>query len=461
MAEAKDWRGLIPLRVTSEDVVNALGISPTHSVYNYVLDGLKVSFHYQYQSGEKTCQGKTRYYKIPAMTVVSIDITPTHYVSLRELSINLQSFQLIPRTFHGKPESGFYLLDKQLGMALTLNDDHSVDTITYLPSLSDEEHFSCQEPPATQEISPVEEKLQLSSILYSKFPNLEQRLLSKDIEDLMEVFDELVLPLEHEMLGYRLKHVLPDSDYLAILDATLKFPLRHTWSPLAPIDLLDWAKICFVIQTLMLDELAIPLSKHLAIDDPVVQLRLLETLRILGEKNALYEIVFLLEEESLDPDVVEAALDTLVAFKAEEAIPFLEEHLDSRGAYTPHQALKALIQIGGANTVSGLLKGLSLVDHGSRKLAIQGLTAVGGPSAIESLLEGLNLEDRYADVRREAVKGLIRLQATEHYPKFWKAIGNQKDPDLRSPAFAALMAIGDDRATAVFFKKLQMRNPPI
>ena len=110
--------------------------------------------------------------------------------------------------------------------------------------------------------------------------------------------------------------------------------------------------------------------------------------------------------------------------------------------------------------MSGLLKGLSLVDHGSRKLAIQGLTAVGGPSAIESLLEGLNLEDRYADVRREAVKGLIRLQATEHYPKFWKAIGNQKDPDLRSPAFAALMAIGDDRATAVFFKKLQMRNPP-
>ncbi len=460
--EAKDWRGIVPLRSTSENVVDTLGISPTGSVHNYVLDDLKVSFQYQYEAGEQTCQEYPRYYNVPAMTVVSIEITPTHYISLRELSINLKSFRLIPQRFHGGLKSGFYLFDEQSGIGLTLHEDHSVDTITYLPSLADEEIFSCPDQSKKKERSSVEQKLDLSSILYSDILNIEKRLLSGQIEDQMEILDELVLAMDDEIFGYRFKYTLPNTDYLSILNAILNSRIRHDWVASAPIDLLDWGKICFTIQSLMLKELSIPLSKFLEIEDPAVQLRLLETLRRLGEKESRYDIIFLLEEPSISPNVEEAALDTLVDFQAEEVIPFLEKYVGTRGAYSTHQALRGLIRIGGEKTVPGLLKGLEIPDHGLRKLAIRGLTAAGGPLAIESLVKSLDLEDRYSDFRKEAVKGLIRLQATKYYPKFWKILENQIDHNhyLRSPAFVALLSIGDARATALFFEKLQMRNSP-
>ncbi|MDR4485686.1 MAG: hypothetical protein R3B95_21260, partial [Nitrospirales bacterium] len=178
MVAAKDWRELVPLRSTSEDVAHILGVSPTGVLNNYKFKEMNVSLTYQYQAGERACQESPRYYDVPAETVVAIDLSPNYYVSLQDLFINLKNFRPLFPKDHGGNRSGFYLLDEQTGIAVTLNEDRSVDHITYLPSLPDKERFSCPDQGNTQHAAPEERQLRLSSILYSKIPNLEQRLLS-------------------------------------------------------------------------------------------------------------------------------------------------------------------------------------------------------------------------------------------------------------------------------------------
>jgi hypothetical protein len=132
----KDWRGIIPLHSTRQDVTRILG--PTENsgdLYNLSEAVVLIS----YSSG--TCeQGGT--WNVPRDTVQTISVSPRKVIRIAELQLKLSDYEIIADTH--LPGILYYNSAKE-GVHIT-TDGEIVRNILYLPA-ADESYLRCQKVP--------------------------------------------------------------------------------------------------------------------------------------------------------------------------------------------------------------------------------------------------------------------------------------------------------------------------
>src|SRR5688572_11387406 len=90
VAEAKDWRGIVPLRSTRVDVERALG-KPNAPYGRYKIENEEAVIVY---SGERCANG----WNVPRDTVLSIDVSPIGNKRLSEFNLDLSKYRKEPDT---------------------------------------------------------------------------------------------------------------------------------------------------------------------------------------------------------------------------------------------------------------------------------------------------------------------------------------------------------------------------
>lgn len=139
-AEAKGWRGILPLHSTRVDVERVLG-PPTEKLSEYSVlyrtenETLTISYARGLPCGigEKYSQ-----WRVPRDTVASIQITPNMGSPLSKLSIDESKYK--KRSGGHRPEDIYYI-NEQDGETLRVFMNEVMD-ITYSPAASDE-HLRC------------------------------------------------------------------------------------------------------------------------------------------------------------------------------------------------------------------------------------------------------------------------------------------------------------------------------
>lgn len=137
----------------------------------------------------------------------------------------------------------------------------------------------------------------------------------------------------------------------------------------------------------------------------------------------------------------EAAVD--LGRRGAEAVPLLFRSLRDREWRVRKTAVDALVAIGGARVVEGLLDALNAPDNaGARNSAIEALVRIGGP-AVDALIPLVETPD--PDVRKFVVDILGDIRDARAVPDL---IGRLKDSDenVRVAAAEALGKIRDPRA---------------
>jgi hypothetical protein len=127
--QAKDWRGIIPLKSTRADVERLLG--KPNGLGRYEFDNERAYIHYA-----KGCdQPKDCFCLVPQDTVISIFVTLEGDLKLSELKIDLSKYKK-SRSAH--LPSIVNLNNDEEGITYTVDqEDEEIIHITYLPSSRD------------------------------------------------------------------------------------------------------------------------------------------------------------------------------------------------------------------------------------------------------------------------------------------------------------------------------------
>jgi hypothetical protein len=133
--EAKDWRGITPLRSTKTDVVRLLGTAVISNEVRsiYQLDDEEV---YIVFSGNQFCNSPT----IPRGTVLLVQITPRRNLSLLDLKVDRNKLREFSPSSQDPNWKG--LIDEEAGLIIRSYKD-KVDKVFYLASAKD--RALCQE----------------------------------------------------------------------------------------------------------------------------------------------------------------------------------------------------------------------------------------------------------------------------------------------------------------------------
>lgn len=177
-AEAKGWRGIVPLHSTRAEVERLLG-PPTeqHSEYSVLYRTENETLIINYARGLPCGIGeKYSQWRVPRGTVESILITPNMGSPLSKLSIDESKYKR--RSGGHRPEDIYYINDED-GESVRVFQDQVME-ITYSPTASDEHlrcagmtgssHDNCEglAPPAFDsydEVSPAQEKQRLDNFV--------------------------------------------------------------------------------------------------------------------------------------------------------------------------------------------------------------------------------------------------------------------------------------------------------
>lgn len=139
-AEAKGWRGIVPLHSTRADVERLLG-PPTeqHSEYSVVYRTENETLIINYAQGLPCGIGeKYGQWRVPRDTVESIFIAPNMGSSLSQLKVDESKYK--KRSGGDRPEDIYYINDEE-GETLRVFQDQVME-ITYSPAASDA-HLRC------------------------------------------------------------------------------------------------------------------------------------------------------------------------------------------------------------------------------------------------------------------------------------------------------------------------------
>lgn len=139
-AEAKGWRGIVPLHSTRAEVERLLG-PPTeqHSEHSVLYRTENETLIINYARGLPCGIGeKYSQWRVPRGTVESIFITPNKGSPLSQLRIDESNYK--KRSGGDRPEDIYYINDED-GESLRVFQDQVMD-ITYSPAASDE-HLRC------------------------------------------------------------------------------------------------------------------------------------------------------------------------------------------------------------------------------------------------------------------------------------------------------------------------------
>lgn len=132
-ANAKDWRGIVPLHSTIEDVEKLLGKPPFNSRYVYETEEGRVIFFYQ-SNPNVTC-GKG--YNTPFGTILFIEIESKKKPLLTDLNLDMSKFK---RYFTCIGAIGYDNREEGFEMHIY---DGAVYRFYYGPTAIDAKQFAC------------------------------------------------------------------------------------------------------------------------------------------------------------------------------------------------------------------------------------------------------------------------------------------------------------------------------
>ena len=125
VCSAKEWRGIVPLRSTCEDVKRILNVSKCEFGYDVDEGRVFISF------AKKACLDG---WKVPSGTVLSIALYPKGNQRPDQLGLDLTSFKKeVPRY-----ESVVYYSNDEEGISVTVTSKGKVYRIDYFPRAKDE-----------------------------------------------------------------------------------------------------------------------------------------------------------------------------------------------------------------------------------------------------------------------------------------------------------------------------------
>lgn len=134
---SKEWRGIVPLHSTCEDVKRLLGVTTCESSTYYLKDEIvSVGF------SEKPCHEKWPYerWNVPPNTVTSIGIRPKKHIQITDLAVDTGKFE---KAVDEYSTGGHVYYSEEEGMTITADAEGKVLEISYLPAAKDS-HFRCR-----------------------------------------------------------------------------------------------------------------------------------------------------------------------------------------------------------------------------------------------------------------------------------------------------------------------------
>ena len=128
IAEARDWRGIAPLRSTRAEVERLLGAPEQGSSNVYQTGSERISVSY----AERTCDYG---WQVPVGTVISFSITPKNPSAFADLKLDERKFV---KRVDPHIESIYYYINQEEGINYTVDTGRGVVTgIEYYPSAKD------------------------------------------------------------------------------------------------------------------------------------------------------------------------------------------------------------------------------------------------------------------------------------------------------------------------------------
>lgn len=131
-AQAKDWKGIVPLHTTRADVERLIGLpsESNSSVANYDFEDAKVTIRYTIRG----CVGGNEW-DVPIQTVISIVVHPKSRPRFMEMHLDLTKFK---REAHPRSTSIVYFINKEDGMSVeTAPNEETVESISYMATARD------------------------------------------------------------------------------------------------------------------------------------------------------------------------------------------------------------------------------------------------------------------------------------------------------------------------------------
>ena len=136
ITNAKDWRGIVPLHSTVEDVEKLLGKPRVAGYYVYETEEGQVMFGYQ-TNLDPSCGKGYKPYNVPFRTVLFIQIESKKKPLLVDLNLNMSKFTLYPTCFGA---TGYSNNEEGFGMHVY---EKAVSTFYYSASAIDEKKYAC------------------------------------------------------------------------------------------------------------------------------------------------------------------------------------------------------------------------------------------------------------------------------------------------------------------------------
>jgi len=133
----KEWRGIIPLHSTRNDVERLFGLSSYGGGYAYDFKNERVFFQYQYPDNE--CGKIWGRWDVPLNTVLEITVYPKNKMLFVDLKMDMSKFKETETDIPGS----YRYFDKEHGISYAV-DNGVVAQIRYLPSAKDK-HLACPE----------------------------------------------------------------------------------------------------------------------------------------------------------------------------------------------------------------------------------------------------------------------------------------------------------------------------
>lgn len=125
ISTAKEWRGIVPLHSTCEDVKRILNVSTCESVYDVEDGRVYITF------SKKPCADG---WNVPSGTVLSITFYPKIKPLLTELGVDLGKYQKEETPY---PSNYVFYSNKEEGVSITVTPDQKVDGINYYAAAKD------------------------------------------------------------------------------------------------------------------------------------------------------------------------------------------------------------------------------------------------------------------------------------------------------------------------------------
>lgn len=135
-AMTKEWRGIVPLHSTRNDVERLFGLSSYGGGYAYEFENERVFFQYQYPDNE--CGGKYGLWNVPLNTVLAVTVYPKNKVIFSTLKLEMGRFKKIK--ILDLPGSYNYFNEEE-GISYAV-DNGMITQINYLGSAKDK-HLAC------------------------------------------------------------------------------------------------------------------------------------------------------------------------------------------------------------------------------------------------------------------------------------------------------------------------------